>query len=54
MRWAGYVACVGEKINAYRVLVGKHEYRRPVGRCNHRWDNSIKVDLKAIGWDNMD
>ena len=54
MRWAGYVACVGEKINAYRVLVGKHEYRRPVQRCNHRWDNSIKVDLKAIGWDNMD
>ena len=54
MRWTGYVACVGEKINAYRVLVGKHEDRRPVGRYNHRWDNSIKMDLKAIGWDNMD
>jgi hypothetical protein len=49
MRWAGYVACVGEEINAYRVLVGKYEDRRPVGKCNHRWANSIKIDLKTKG-----
>ena len=53
MRWAGYVACMGKEINAYRVLVGKYEDRRPVGGCNHRWDNSIKMDLKTIGWDSM-
>jgi len=54
MRWDGYVACVGEEINAYRVLVGKYEDRRPVGGCNHRWDGSIKMDLQAVGWDRMD
>jgi hypothetical protein len=54
MRWAGYVACLGEDINVYRVLVGKCEDRRPARRCNHRWDNSIEMDLKAIGWDGID
>jgi hypothetical protein len=35
----------GEKENAYKVLVGKPERKRPLGRCRHRWENNIKVDL---------
>ena len=43
MRWAGYVACMGEERVVYRVLVGKLEGRRPLGRPRHRW-----VDNKEI------
>jgi hypothetical protein len=48
MRWAGYVARVGAKRNAYRIMVGKPEGKR----C--RWLDSIKVDLRDIGWGGMD
>jgi hypothetical protein len=37
MRWAGYVARMGEKRNAYRILVGKREGKRPLGRPRRRW-----------------
>jgi len=41
MRWTGHVACVGEQRGTYRVLVGKPEEKRPLGRPRHRWkDNS--------------
>jgi hypothetical protein len=46
MRWAGHVARMGEKMNAYRILVGKPEGKRPLGRPKHRWDN-IKMDLRG-------
>jgi hypothetical protein len=49
MRWAGHVALMGEKINAYR-LVGKPEGKRRLGRPGHRWVDNIKVDHVEMGW----
>jgi hypothetical protein len=43
-----------EKRNAYRILVGKAEGRRLVRRPKHRWVDSIKIDLREIGWGGMD
>jgi hypothetical protein len=54
MRWAVHVARMGEKRNAYRILVGKPEGKRPLGRPRRRWVDNIKVDLREIGWDGMD
>jgi hypothetical protein len=55
MSWAGQVARTGEKGNAYIVLVGKPEGKRPLGRPRRRWeDNNNKMDLGEIGWDGMD
>jgi hypothetical protein len=54
MRWAGQVARKGEPRNAYRILVGKPEGKRPLGRPRHRWVDNIKIDLRQIGWDGMD
>jgi hypothetical protein len=42
---------MGETRNAYRILVGKPEGKRPLGRPRHRWVDNIKVDLGEIGWD---
>jgi hypothetical protein len=50
MRWSGHVAQMGEKRNAYRILVGKPEGKRPLGRSRCRWVNNIKLDLRKIGW----
>ena len=50
MRWAGYVACVDESRGAYRVLVGKMEGKRPLGRPRHRGDDNIKIDLQEVCW----
>jgi hypothetical protein len=44
----------GEKRNAYRLLVGKPEGKRPIGRPRRRWVNNIKIDLLQIGWDDVD
>jgi hypothetical protein len=44
MRWAGHVARMGETRNAYRILVGKPEGKRPLGRPRHRWVDNIKMD----------
>jgi hypothetical protein len=54
MKWAGHVARMGEKRNAYRILVGKLEGKRPVGRTIHRWVDNIEIDLREIGWGGMD
>jgi hypothetical protein len=43
-----------KKKNAYRVLVGKRDGKRPVGRFRHRWEGNIKKDLREIGWDGVD
>jgi hypothetical protein len=48
-RWAGHVACMGEKRNVYRLLVGESEGKRPLGRPRRRWIDNIKVDLLEIG-----
>ena len=44
MRWAGHVARLGERKGVYRVLVGKPEGKRPLGRPRHRWKDNIKMD----------
>jgi hypothetical protein len=49
MRWAGHVACMGEGRGVYRVLVGRPEGKRPLGRPRHRWENNVKMDLREIG-----
>jgi hypothetical protein len=54
MRWGGHVARMGEKKNAYRILVGKPEGERPLGRPRRRWVDNIKIDLREIRWDGMD
>jgi hypothetical protein len=43
----------GEKRNAYRILVGKPEGKRPLGRPRRRWVDNIKRDLREIGWDDL-
>jgi hypothetical protein len=44
---------MGEKRNAYRILVGKPEGKKPLGRPRRRWVDNIKMDLREIGWDGM-
>jgi hypothetical protein len=51
MRWAGHMACMGEGRGAYRVLVGRPEGKRPLGRPRYRWEDNIKMDLREIGID---
>jgi hypothetical protein len=49
MRWAGYVARMGEGRGMYRVLVGKSEGKRPLGRPRRRWEDNIRMDLQEMG-----
>jgi hypothetical protein len=54
MRWAGHVARIGEKRNAYKLLMFKPEGKRALGRPRYRWGDNIKIDLRETGWDGMD
>jgi len=54
IRWAGYVARMGEERGVYRVLVGKPEGRRPLGRPRRRRVNNIRMDLQEVGCGYMD
>jgi hypothetical protein len=54
MRWAGHVARMREKRNAYRILVGKPEGKRPLGRHRRRWEDNSRTDLREVGWGGMD
>ena len=49
MRWAGHVARMGEGRGVHRVLVGKPEGKRPLGRPRRRWEDNIKMDLQEVG-----
>ena len=49
MRWAGHVARMGDGRDVYRVLVGKPEGRRPLGRPRRRWEDNIRMDLREVG-----
>jgi len=48
MGWAGHIARMGERSGIYRVLVGKPEGKRPLGRTRHRWEDNIKIDLQGV------
>jgi hypothetical protein len=50
MRLAGYVSSMGKRRGAYRILVGRPEGRRPLGRPRHRWEDNNKLDLQEVGW----
>jgi hypothetical protein len=54
MRWMGHVARMGEGRGAYRVLLGRPERRRPLGRPRRRWEDNIKMDLQEVEWGGMD
>ena len=54
MRWVGHVVCTGERRGVYRVLVGKPEGKRPLGRPRRRWEDNIKMDLQDMGCEGMD
>jgi len=54
MRWAGHVVRIGERRNVYRVLVGKPEGKKPLGRPSRRWENNNKMDLQEVGCGVMD
>jgi hypothetical protein len=54
VRWAGHVARMMEKRNAYRFLVGKPEGKRLIGRPGRRWVDNIRVDLVELGWGDVD
>jgi hypothetical protein len=53
MRWAGHEARMGVKRNAYMILVGIPEGKRPLGRPRRWWVGNIKMDHREIGWDGM-
>jgi hypothetical protein len=54
MRWAGHVAGIGEERKVYKVLVGKPEGKRPLGRPRRRWEDGIRMDLGEIGLGGVD
>jgi len=54
MRWAGHVVGMGERRGVYRVLVGKPEWKRPLGRSKLRWEDNIEMDLQEVGCGCMD
>jgi len=54
MRWAGHVARMGERRDVYRVLVGKSEGKRTLGRPRRRWEDNIKMDLQEVGCGSVD
>jgi hypothetical protein len=51
--WSRHVAGSRDKRNAYRILVGKPERKRPIGRPRRRWEDNNKMDLREIGWGGM-
>jgi hypothetical protein len=54
MKWAGHVAHMEERRGIYRVLVGKPEGKRLLGRHRYRWEDNIKKDLQEVGCGGMD
>jgi hypothetical protein len=49
MKWAGHVTRIGEERKVYKVLWGKPEGKKPLGKPRHRWVDGIRMDLKEIG-----
>jgi hypothetical protein len=49
-----HTECMGEKRNAYRIMIGKCDVKRPLGRCGCKWKDNIKMDLKEMGYQDAD
>jgi len=54
MTWVGHVARMGERRGVYRILVGKREGKRPLGRPRRKWEDNIKIVLQAVGCGGVD
>jgi hypothetical protein len=54
VRWASHTAHIGEMINTYKYLVGKHEGKIPLGRPRSRWEGNIKMTFREIMWEGVD
>ena len=54
MRWAGNVACMGDRRGVYKVSLGKPEGKKALGKPRRRWKNNIKMDLQEVGCEGMD
>jgi hypothetical protein len=54
MSWMGHVACVGEMRNAYKILVRKHQGKRPLRRPRSSWGDNIRMNYREIGWEDVD
>jgi len=54
LRWVGFVACMEEMRNAYNILILKPEGKRPLGRLRRRWDDTIRMYHRVIGWECVD
>jgi hypothetical protein len=53
-KWVVHIARMGENRNAYRILVGKPEGKKPLGRPRRRWVDNIRMDLGEVGWGGVD
>jgi hypothetical protein len=49
VRWVGHISCMGEMTTAYNIFVGKHKWKRLLGRPRHRWEDNVILDLGEIG-----
>ena len=54
VRWARHVACIGDRRESYRVLMGKPEGERPLGRPGYKLDDNIKMDLKKTEYEGVE
>jgi len=54
MRWAGHVAHMGERRGVYRILMGKPEGKRPLGRSRRRWEDNIKMNFQEVACGDLD
>jgi len=48
LEWASYVACAGKIRNAFKVIIGKFEGKKPLGRPGHGWEGEIRMDLNKM------
>ena len=53
MRWAGHVARIRERRGAFRILMGRPDGRRTLGRTRRRWEDNIKMDIQEVGWGHL-
>jgi hypothetical protein len=54
VRWVGHIARMGEMRNAYKIMVGRPEGKRPIEKPRRRWEGNIRMDLRGTKWKGMD